>query len=181
MSRPACRAPGRVSCSGSKSSLAQLIIVVLLVMSVYYARHQVAALRRVRESPELPDEEAHYQRRKAYRRLISCGLLLLLATLLTALLTVYELPTGELAEQRKDFTAETAPPFTPEQKAMLRYWGWMWIALLLVLSAVLVLAAVDLLSTRRYALRQFRKLQADRREMIERQAKRMRRDRNGHG
>ena len=45
---------------------------------------------------------------------------------------------------------------------------------------LLVLAALDLLAIRRWGLRQFRKLQADRRAMIERQAARLREGRNGH-
>jgi hypothetical protein len=53
------------------------------------------------------------------------------------------------------------------------------VALLVVLLAVVVLAALDLLAIRRWGLRQFRKLQADRRAMIERQASRLRQGRNG--
>jgi hypothetical protein len=85
-----------------------------------------------------------------------------------------------LAEQRDGLDADAAPEFTAEEKVFLRIWGGTWIALLLVLMLVLVLAAVDLLSTRRYALRQYRKLQEDRRAMVARQAKRMRRERNGY-
>jgi hypothetical protein len=158
-----------------------LLVVVLLLLAVYYARHQVLALRRLRHSPELPAEELRYERRKAHRRLISCGLLLVMAAMLASQVALYALPTSELVEQRKSLDPKSLSEYTPEEQALLRAWSWTWIALLLVLMAVLALAAVDLLSTRQFALRQFRKLQEDRRAMIERQAERMRRDRNGIG
>ena len=49
-----------------------------------------------------------------------------------------------------------------------------------MLLTVLALAAVDLFSTRSYARQAYRKLQADRRAMIERQVTRLRGERNGH-
>jgi hypothetical protein len=50
-----------------------------------------------------------------------------------------------------------------------------------VLFVVLVLAGIDVWATRRYAITQFRKIQTDRRAMIERQVIKMRQERNGHG
>jgi hypothetical protein len=158
-----------------------LLILALLVLSGEFGRRQVLSLRRLRQTPELPADEVRYERRKAYRRLVSCGLTLILAVLLAVLLALYEGPALQLAEERKGHTAETAPSFTEDQLWFLRIWGGTWFAFLLILTAVLILAVIDLLATRRYGLGQFRKLQADRRAMIERQARRMRRDRNGHG
>ena len=152
-----------------------------LLIVIYVGWHQVLSLRRLRQTPNLSGEEQHYERRKAQGRLLSSGLLLVLAALLTTLLVFYELPAGEIAAQRAGLDKETAPPPTAEEAAFLRVWGWLWITFLLVLTAVLLLAAIDLLSTRQFGLRQFRKLQADRRAMIERQARRMRQERNGHG
>jgi hypothetical protein len=157
-----------------------LLVVLLVALAIYFGRHQVMSLRRLRQEDGLPEEERRYERGKAQRRLVSCALLLVLAALLVVV--AFDEPwTQRLAEERANFDSETAPAFTPQQKVDLQIWGGMWIAFLLVLMVVLLLAAVDLLSTRRYALRQYRKLQADRRAMIERQANRMRRDRNGHG
>jgi hypothetical protein len=161
-----------------------LLILALLALSGYYGRQQVQSLRHYRHDGPgggLPDEEIRYERRKAYRRLVSCILTLVLAVLLATLLTVYEWPAHQLAEQRAGFDRETAPPLAAADTPLLRAWAWTWIAFLVVLMLVVFLAAFDLYSTRRYALRQYRKIQADRRAMIERQANRMRRDRNGHG
>jgi hypothetical protein len=120
-----------------------------------------------------------YERRKAYRRLISSALLLVLGTLLIVLLT-YEHPAQQIADEREALSDKSIR-FTPEQREFLRTWGWTWISFLLILMAVIVLAGIDLMSTRLYAIRQFRKLQADRRAMIERETQRMRQQRNGFG
>jgi hypothetical protein len=158
-----------------------LLVGVLLALAAYYGRRQVQALRALRLDPGLPDEERRYERRKAYRRAASCVLLVVLAALLTGLLAVAAPASRLLAEEREHLGPDVASRYTEEEKAFLRFYGWGWIAFLVVLSVVLVLAAADMLSTRRYALRQFRRLHADRRAMIARQANRLRRERNGHG
>ena len=55
-----------------------------------------------------------------------------------------------------------------------------WIFLSSLLLAVIVIAFLDVRSTRRYGIRQYRQLQAERREMIEREVARMRSERDGH-
>jgi hypothetical protein len=157
-----------------------LLVVVLITLSIYYGRQQLLALRRLRQTPDLPDEEMRYERSKAYRRIISCSGTLLLAAMLIVLL-VYGLPVQQIADQREGFPPGMNSPFAEEDIQLVRIWGWTLIAFLLVLMAVLTLAGIDLIATRRYGLRQYRKLQADRRAMIQRQANRMRRERNGHG
>jgi hypothetical protein len=158
-----------------------LLVAVLLFLSLFYAWRQVRALRALRQAPELPPEEARYERTKAWRRLVSCGLTLALAALLAGLLTFLEDRAQELADRREAVAAgEEPPPLTPEERALARRWLWGWIVLLLVLLAVVLLAAVDLWATRRFGLRQYRKIQADRRAMIERQVSRLRGQRNGY-
>jgi hypothetical protein len=55
-----------------------------------------------------------------------------------------------------------------------------WIVALLVLLAIIFLAAFDLLATARFGLRQQRLLEAERHAMLEAQAMRLRKERNGH-
>jgi ABC-type Fe3+ transport system permease subunit len=156
-----------------------VLVVVLVALSVYFGRLQILELRKLRQNADvLPNEEIRYERRKAYRRLVSSALLMVLAVLLVVLLT-YELPAQEIVEQRKALGDNLQ--LSEEQKEFVRTWGWTWMSFLVVLMAVIVLAGIDLMSTRLYAIRQFRKLHADRRAMIERQAQRMRQQRNGHG
>jgi hypothetical protein len=151
-----------------------MLVLLLLGLSFHFGRLQFVALRKLRETPDVPIEEQRYERNKAYRRLVSCALTLLLAILLGVLLFFSD-PSQRWAEQ-----ADLHREYTEEQKVMVRIWAGTWLVTLLILLLVLGLAAIDLLSTRRYGLKQYRKLQADRRAMIERQANRIRRERNGH-
>ena len=154
-----------------------LLVAALLFVSLYYAWRQLRALRALRGA-SLPDEEMRYERAKARLRLINSVLTLLLAGLLIAGLVYLEGPAQRLADERA--AAPDGQPLTPQERVFVRLYGWFWIAFMLILLAVVALAAVDLFSTRRYGLRQHRKLQADRRAMIERQAARIRQQRNGH-
>src|SRR5262245_15118436 len=120
-----------------------------------------------------------WESRKAWRRLISSGLTFVMALLLGGLLAFYEADAKRLADERDG--VEPGTELTADQKTFVRKWVGLVIALLVVLFTVVVLAGVDLWATRRYALGQYRKLQADRRAMIERQTSRMRQERNGLG
>jgi hypothetical protein len=155
-----------------------VLVVVLVLVSVVYGWRQLHQLRRLRAS-SLPDEEMRWESRKAWRRLVSSGLTFVMALLLAALLGFYESHAQRLADERDAVAPGTE--LTAEQKVFVRKWIGLLIALLAVLFTVVLLAGVDLWATRRYARRQFRKLQADRRAMIERQATRLRQERNGHG
>lgn len=165
----------------SEIAFGSLLVVLLLGLALLYGRRQWLALRRLRDESALPDEELRYERRKARRRLASCALLLVLAVLLTVLLTVF----GDQAQRLADASAEAGPVETreiaAEDKVFLRRWGGTLIAFLLTLLAVLALAAVDLMETRRFGLKQYRKLQAERRAMIQRQTARLREERQGGG
>lgn len=135
---------------------------------------QVRALRRLKGST-LPEEEQRFERTQARRRLWGCGLLALIASLLALQLLLWETPAQAMADQ--EFAKKDAPGFTEEQKAFLRLWGGAWVALGAALVALLFLAALDRYSTRTHALKQLKRLQADRRAMVARQAARMRESR----
>ena len=144
-----------------------LLVVVLLLLSSYFGWRQLVVLRKLR-AETLPGAEAQYERRMAYRRLVSCGLTLLLGLILAGALLLFD----------PAFMKIPATELTPDQRQMLRVWGGSWVAILLLLLVVVGIAAVDLWSTRRHALQQFRKLQADRRAMIQRQTMRLREERD---
>jgi hypothetical protein len=154
-----------------------VLAVFLLAMGLFVGLRQVAALRRLgRES--LPWEEYHYERRKAWRRLSSSVLLLLMAGLLGGL-QFYAAKANQLANDRAQVAEKDRTPPTPQQKGFLRVYIGAYIAFLILLLAVLTLAALDLWATRSYGLRQYRKLSEDRRAMIQRQVNRMRQEGNG--
>ncbi len=153
-----------------------VLAVCLLALALFVGIRQVLALQRLRRE-SLPVEETAYERRKAWRRLLSSLLLLLMAGLLAGL-QFYAVPAGRLAEERDQ--ADRAP-LTPQQKLFVRVYTGAWIAFLMLLLIVLALAALDLWATRSYGLRQYRKLSEDRRAMIQRQVNRLRQERNGEG
>jgi hypothetical protein len=158
-----------------------LLIAVLLALAPFYAWRQLRALRQLRRAPDLPAAEADHLRRQVRRRLAGCALMLVLAGLLGGALVYLEEPAQRRADESDARGDAPPPPLTPEDRHFLRLYGWYWIATLLVLLALVLLAAFDLWATRRYAWREHRKIQDDRRAMIERQVQRLRQSRNGQG
>jgi ABC-type Fe3+ transport system permease subunit len=157
-----------------------LAIPVLLGLSFVFGWQQYTALRRLRDSPALPVAERRQQRRQAYRRLVTCGLLALLALLLAgAQLFLEERADNLIDEQRAQSQDQGAEaPFTPEQRNFARFYGVYWIVCLVVLLAVVGLAGIDLWETRRRGLRERRKLLDDQRGMLRRQITRLRQERD---
>jgi heme/copper-type cytochrome/quinol oxidase subunit 2 len=145
-----------------------LLVAVLTVLAGFYAWRQASLLRRLRGPHGLSAEEARWRRGQAWRRLFGSALMLALAALLAwAVLVV-----GERAQGLAD---------TPEGHHFMRLYTSVWIVFLILLLALVILAAVDVWFTRRFSLRQQRKILADRRAMLEREVARLRQGRNGHG
>jgi hypothetical protein len=144
-------------------------------LSLFYARSQVHALRRLRQTPDLPPDEARRERHQSWRRLVSSALLLLIALLLVVAQLWLEEPARNLARLRD----QSDDPPTDQQRNFIRLYSAVWITILLLLLGVVTLAAFDLWSIRRYGKLQHRKLSDDRRAMIARQLRRLREERNG--
>jgi hypothetical protein len=156
-----------------------VVVAVLAGVGLFYGWRQVALLRRLGRRQDVPSAEDVFLRRQAWRRLVNSVLMLVLAVLMGVVLATIEQPTSQLVEQRDQLPAGERPPLPPEQKDLLRLYNGSWIAILLLLFAIVVVAGVDAWATRSYALREYRKLQADRRAMIARQVARMKQDRGG--
>jgi hypothetical protein len=157
-----------------------LLIVVLVGLAGYYAWRQVQTLRELRHEENLPREDRSYMRNQAWRRLACCALMVVFAAMLTGWFFIgwpFEdlVKLGEEAAGRNE-----RPELDPGQKQVVRIAGFYWVAAMLVLLGMMGLALFDILAIRRFGQRHFRKLQADRRAMIERQAARLREQRNGH-
>lgn len=151
-----------------------LLVGALTALAGIFAWRQVLLLRRLRGPHGLSDEETRWRRGQAWRRLIGCGLMLGLAALLAAALLYLENPALHI-------TAQGPPADTPDNRQFLRVYLVIWIVILLLVLAVVLLAAVDIWSTRRFSLRQQRKILDDRRAMLEREVARYRQERNGNG
>lgn len=158
-----------------------ILVMVLLFVAVLYIVRQVLALRRLRTTEEMALEERLYLHGRARRRLVTSLLLLLLGGMLSVDLLFLEVPAQQLADQRAKLQQQSdSPPFNEEQRSFARVYGWFFVLFLLVLMIVVFLAGLDYWATRRYGLRQHRKLLDDRRAMIEREVSRLRQERNGH-
>jgi hypothetical protein len=154
-----------------------LLVITLLGLSLFFGQRQFASLRRLRTLGAPLDDEGQYERRKVRLRLASCALTLLMAAQITVILATHERTLGRVARQREGVDPAVEP--TDEQRLLVRVYVGEWIAVLLVMLVVLVLAALDLWATRRFAFRQYRKISDDRRAMIQRQVNRMREQKNG--
>ena len=158
-----------------------LLVILLVALAGYYAWRQVQTLRGLREAQESPPDEQRYLRRRAWRRLFGSLFMVVLAVLLGGMMAFLEKPANELAEFSEAARERgEAPQLDPDQRHFGLLYGYWIIALLLSLLAMLTMAFFDMLATRRFGLRQFRRIQGDRRAMIEREVARLRQERNGH-
>jgi len=153
-----------------------LLTAVLLASAAVFAVAQVRLLRGPVRSPELPDEERRYLRRRAWRRLFGCLLLLLLGGQLWTALLFLEDPAQRLADQQGDGHRD----LSPDEVRFAKVYGWFWVVFLLLLLALVLLAAWEMWSVRRRGVVERRRLLDDRRAMLQRQAVRLRQERNGH-
>jgi hypothetical protein len=161
-----------------------VLVAVLLGLAGYFGRQQLRTLRGLK-SPDVPDvvgaDDRGYLRSRAYRRLVCSVLMVAIAGLLIGWLFLE----SEHRELEKQFHAAQAvdPAARPSQEHE-DFFRLFWVylsAALMVLLLLLVLATMDFWATARYGLNQHRKLQADRRAMLQDQMTRRRQERNGQG
>jgi hypothetical protein len=156
------------------------LVATLLLVAGYYARVQIRTLRRTTPAFEMLPDERRFLRRQAWRRLVNSGLMLLLAGLLVgAYASGMEQRGAELGERRQKIReAEgAAGKMSDEDRRFTRIYGGYWITCLLLLGAIIAMAGIDLMATRRYALTKLRQIQTDRRAMLQRQLERYRQER----
>ena len=151
-----------------------LLVAVLTVLAGFYSWRQAAMLRRLRGPHGLSDEEARWRRGQAWRRLFGSALMLTLAALLAWAVLV-------VGERAQSLAGQGPAADTPEAHQFVRLYTAVWIVLLILLLILVILAAVDVWFTRRFSLRQQRKILAERRAMLEREVARLRERRNGQG
>lgn len=156
------------------------LIVVLLSLAGYYTWRQWQALLRLR-TEEIAADERRYLRHQVWRRLAGSGLMVVFASLLAG--SFFIEGRAQALADRVEAARASGEEFVPEpgDREFRRFWAIYWIVLLLGVLLILGLAAYDFLATRRFGLRHYRQLQADRRAMLQRELATLRRERNGHG
>ncbi len=138
---------------------ASIIALTLWGVAAYYAWRQVQVFKRLRRGDMTADDRAYY-RAQGVRRLVGSVLMVAMGMVLAA-----------------SYWTRAAGPQTARNSAMTIL---VWTFFCTLFFAVIVLAYLDVRATRRYGIGQYRQLQADRREMIEREVARMRSERDGH-
>jgi hypothetical protein len=175
--------------SSNEIVLGFALVVGLLALSIFYGWRQLQFLRQSGWSSPPETEEGLYRWKQARRRLISSGLMFVLAAQLAcALLFLQERAheQGERADARaaaRERGEEPGKP-SPEERSFFLFYDAYWIVFFLVMLGMVGLALVDLWATRRFGVSAYRQLRAERREMIDRQIARLRQEkqeRNGHG
>ena len=150
-------------------------MAVLLLLSGYYGRRQFDALRRLRVTRRCRARRPATSGQGGAAGSCRADCCWSSACCWPACSCGRSLRYSAILDQYKGVTD---PEYTEAEKQTIRVWGGVWVAILLLLLIVVGLAAADLWSTRGHALRQFRKLQADRRAMIQRQTGRLREERD---
>jgi cell division protein FtsB len=174
-------APVELICAG-------MLAALLLCVAAYYGWRSVQTLKTVRQPGDMPAEERTYYRGQAQRRLInSCLMVILAALLIASYLLGQERQAAQIAEKQigeKGKVGQKVPDEVEDKEAekrLLNQYTAFWAVFTAFLLAVLALVFVDLRATRRFGLGQYRQIQADRREMLERETARLKgHERNGH-
>jgi ABC-type multidrug transport system fused ATPase/permease subunit len=164
---------------GWSQIISQAVLTIgLLLLALGAGWRQLRGLREARLRNQLPTEENRYLRLQFILRLTTTCFLLLLALMLGYALLFLENRAQELADLH-----DAGQAFQEGDEQFAEFYRWFWLLFLLLLLGLVAVAAIDLLTIRRWGLRQQRKLLADRRAMLERQLQQMRLehlDSNGH-
>jgi hypothetical protein len=153
-----------------------LVTVLLLGLAGYFGWRQFQTLRSLYSEPA---EDRAFLRRQAVRRLVCCGLMLVLAGLFVGDLLLLEPSYQEVIRQRPQPPA--GEPMSQEREDFARLFAVFWIAVLCVLFALLALAGADFWAIARFGARHRKQLQADHRAGLKEEIARLRRRHNGNG
>ncbi len=165
-----------------KEWIAMWVLVAILVMvGAYYLRKAIRVLGRTTPEFEMLPDDRSYMRRQAWRRMINSGLMFVLAAIMVgSYLSGIQQRATDIAHEREEAAVDgKKPPLTPEQSEFAQLFTGILITMLVLLGMIVTIAGIDLFATRRYALTQLRRIQSDRRAMLERQLTRWREERDG--
>lgn len=158
---------------------AGVIVLVLLGLAGFYGWRQWQALRRLRTQAELDREDRRYHHRQAWRRLICCSLMAVLAGMIVSFYVLglndraAELRPGPEGDPVAQQIAEDA------RQDFVNFLSIYWMSATFLIVAILFLALFDLMAIRQYGLRHLRRLQSDHRAVLEQQVASLRSQRNG--
>jgi len=148
------------------------LVLILLGSAGYFAWRQKRTLRSLADPNMLTPEDRLYVHKQVRRRMLSSVLMVALAGMLIGWFFI-----GRELNQ-------PAPPRPVEGQAKpdasVHLITLYVIVALLILFGIVILAITDLMATARFGLRHQRRLENERREMLETQAAILRQQRNGN-
>ncbi|MFO0807100.1 MAG: hypothetical protein U0746_00590 [Gemmataceae bacterium] len=158
--------------------VAWLLVTGTFAIGVVFSVQQWRCLRSLPGQTDLSLDDATYLRRQAYRRLVGCGLLFAIATMIAgSYIGGLEERADRLGNELRAKAEAGDRDRTPEQDDFKRTYASYWIAVLLLLFALLVVAAIDLYAIRRFSARHMKRIRDDRKAMIEQELAAYRRER----
>ena len=147
------------------NSAAQLGLILsagLVAFGLVTFVFQYRGLARLRATKIFPSDERTYYRRRYLRRIITGFLIATIGGMIAgAYLSGMEGRADALGEGGGQVAPEDKKPMDEGDKRFVRFWGGYWIAVVVQVFLVMVLALVDVLATRRFALQQYQTIRED--------------------
>src|SRR5262245_49718458 len=103
----------------------------------------------------MADEDRNYYRSQARRRMLASALLIVIG----ALIAIWYLSGMDERMDGIQKRGEEPPP--DEDKEFTRRFGYYWIGVILLLGAVVFVAVVDFIATRKYWMARYKEIKAD--------------------
>jgi len=154
--------------------VAGLLVAVTLGIAALFGWQQIRSLRWLGADPEISDEDRRYFRRQAYRRLIGCGLLVIIGLLIGGYyVSGLDDWATKLAERA---AAKEATPQAEGDQAR-RLFAIYLIVVLMLLLALVIVAALDYWAIRGYGLRHLKQINTDRKAMLQEELAKLRQSR----
>lgn len=134
-----------------------IIAAALIALSVGTGARLVRTLRRLRDEPYTPEVDRRYYRGQVRRR----GLAALLLLVIGVMIAVYYLSGMDAGMDALGAKRETGQTLDDTDKDFARQVALYWIAIIVLVGAVLVGAVVDFWATRVYWMARYREIKTD--------------------
>jgi hypothetical protein len=152
-----------------------LLSLGLLGMTIWFGYRQFQTLRWMRTEPQMLPEDRRYYRAQVIRRLIGCGLTLLLAVLMSGMVLFGVMDGLDRLNAVGDQARIDGRKLTEEEKDFVQFSFAYVMAIMLVLFVLLVVVFADVAAIRRFGMRHRKRIRDDRKAMLMRQLPLLRR------
>lgn len=162
------------------TTAALLLAIPLMLLGAASAVMQVRSRRLLDARTHVPSDERSYLEGRHRRRLLA-GLLMIVAGGMIAGAHLFGLEaTADHLKAGTD-AAGNKQDMTPDDKRFVRFWGAYWIGVILIASALVVVAIVDAWASRRYWHGVYRELKVEHEARLRRDLAVYRRQKDDRG